>query len=122
MNFALSHSFKQVTNDIRAGRVKDFSTLVDPSDFKEQLNKLVLLIVLVLVEGWEATVFVLGGSEPGVGSFDLMLVCPKRVVSSHRPAHYSIEEQEHGRIINVGRVLQLLSVRNAAVGLHCCVD
>ena len=111
-----------MSNDIGARWVKDLSALVNSCDLEDVLDQLVLIVVFVLVEGWESSIIILSAFEPSVCSVDLLSVGSKRVISGHFLVHDTIQKQEHGSVINVRSILELLTIRDTAIGLDSGVD
>ena len=108
--------------NIRAGRIEDLSAFVDFGNLENELDQLVLFIVFILVKSGKAAVVVLRAFEPCVSAVNFLGISSKRIISSHFFVHHTVQEQQHGRVINIRCILELLSVGDTSVGLDGCVD
>lgn len=111
-----------MSNDIGTGWVKDLSALVDSCDLEDVLDQLVLIVVFVLVKGWESSIIILSAFEPSVGFVDFLSIGSKRVISGHFLVHDTVQKQEHGSVIYVRSILELLTIRNTTIRLDRGID
>ena len=112
------HALKDMPYDISTRRVEYFSALIDFGGPEQEFDEWILIIIFILVESRKASIVILVGSYPSVCSIDLILEETLELSSSEVLLHLPIEDEQHSSIIDVGSVLELLSIGYTSILLN----